>query len=111
MQLPIKIDARRAQSVVEAGKPFGVRRIGWLSFAAQLPEGGFPQEAYTFYTVSMKDKGLVELLESLGYRTNIWPGHRVFVGSSGIHRALRALGRAGHTPEENPCRRSEVPTP
>ncbi len=77
-------DARELYTrIVEAGKPFGLRRMGWLSYAAQLPEGGFPQEAYTFYTAAMQDKGFVDFLEGMGYRTDIWPGHPIFVGSSG----------------------------
>ena len=58
---------------------------GWAGYPtpAQLPEGGFPQEAYTFYTAAMEDKGFAAYLESLGYRPEIWPGHPIFVGSSG----------------------------
>jgi glycine cleavage system aminomethyltransferase T len=77
-------DARELYTaVVEAGQPFGLKRIGWLSYASQHPDGGYPQEAYTFYTACMQDKGFVAFLEAIGVNPDIWPGHPIMCGSSG----------------------------
>ena len=39
-------DARELYTaVVEAGRPFDIKQIGWLSYASQHPDGGFQQEA------------------------------------------------------------------
>ena len=77
-------DARELYTaVVEAGRPFDIKQIGWLSYASQHPDGGFQQEAYTFYGTSMEDAGFVAFLQAIGLNTEIWPGRPMMCGSSG----------------------------
>jgi glycine cleavage system aminomethyltransferase T len=69
--------------IMEAGKPYGIHRVGWKSYAAQLCEGGFPQETFSFYGAAREDPGFIEYLQGLGYPTDVWPGSPIFCGSAG----------------------------
>jgi glycine cleavage system aminomethyltransferase T len=85
-------DARELYAkIIEIAKPFGLQRLGWTAYAAELCEGGFPQETYSFYGAGSQDKGFFEYLQSLGYPTEIWPGRPIFAGSSGTdpHKRFR----------------------
>jgi glycine cleavage system aminomethyltransferase T len=69
--------------IYEAGKPFGVKKIGWLAYASNHTENGYPQETLHFTSACREDKKLMECLRSLGYPIEIWPGHPKLYGSSG----------------------------
>lgn len=69
--------------VYEAGKSYDVRRIGWLCYASQLSECGYPQENYLFRTSSMEDQGFIDFLKKIGHNPNQWPGTPILCGSSG----------------------------
>jgi vanillate/3-O-methylgallate O-demethylase len=68
--------------IIDAGQPFGIRRMGWMSYAAQLPEAGFPQQNATFFSSSIEDSGFFEFVESVGGRTEPWR-YLTMAGSSG----------------------------
>jgi glycine cleavage system aminomethyltransferase T len=68
--------------IVEAGQPFGIRRMGWTTYMAQLPEAGYPQQNATLLSSSIEDKGFFEYVESIGGRTAPWR-YPTMAGSSG----------------------------
>jgi glycine cleavage system aminomethyltransferase T len=83
-------DARELYEViVEAGKPFGLQRVGWKSYSAQLCEGGYPQETFSFYGAGREDPGFIDFLKAIGIPTEVWPGSPIFGGSSGIELGKR----------------------
>lgn len=69
--------------VYEAGKQFGVERLGWLCYAANHTENGFPQEAFHFKSSSIEDEGFMKFLADLGFDPYEWPAGGVYYGSSG----------------------------
>ena len=71
------------KTVYEAGKQFGVERLGWLCYGANHTENGFPQEAFHFKSASIEDEGFLKFLEGLGINTYEWPAGGVYLGSSG----------------------------
>jgi glycine cleavage system aminomethyltransferase T len=77
-------DSQELHTVVyEAGKKFGVERLGWLAYCSNHTENGYPQGDYLFKGCSADDKGFQEYLTNLGYDTEFWPGGGVHLGSSG----------------------------
>jgi glycine cleavage system aminomethyltransferase T len=70
--------------VYEAGKKFGVERLGWLGYSSNHSENGFPQEAYHFKTASIEDKDFVEYLKAMGLTEYDWPLGGEYHGSSGL---------------------------
>jgi len=79
------IDAARElyARIVEVGKAYGLQRVGWKSYSAQLCEGGYPQETFSFYGAGREDPGFMDYLKGLGFPTDVWPGHPIFAGSAG----------------------------
>lgn len=75
--------------VYEAGKKFGVERLGWLCYAANHTENGFPQEAFHFKTASIEDEGFLKYLADLGYDPYEWPLGGEYSGSSGADLSKR----------------------
>lgn len=69
--------------VYEAGKEFGVERLGWLCYSANHTENGYPQEAFHFKTASVEDKGFQDFLAAAGFDPYEWPAGGVYLGSSG----------------------------
>jgi vanillate/3-O-methylgallate O-demethylase len=69
--------------LLEAGKPFGLERMGWLSYAAQLCEAGYPQQMFSFLSSGTFDPKFLGFLRGLGMNTDLWPGSPVLAGSSG----------------------------
>ncbi len=47
-------------AVFEAGRPFGVERLGWRTYTVNHIEGGFPQANWTFLGAAESDAGFVE---------------------------------------------------
>jgi glycine cleavage system aminomethyltransferase T len=77
-------DARTLYTkITEVGREFGIQRMGWKSYSAQLCEGGYPQETFSFYGAGKEDPGFFEFLASLGFRPDIWPGSPILCGSAG----------------------------
>jgi glycine cleavage system aminomethyltransferase T len=83
-------DARALYAIIlEAGKPYGIERIGWLTYAAQLCEAGYPQQMFSFLSASTFDPDFLGFLRGLGLNTDIWPGSPVLAGSSGTDPTKR----------------------
>ncbi len=64
-------------AVLEAGEPFGIRRLGFRAYLMQHTEGGFPQAFNHFPHPWLEDKGFLEYLEKIGIRsryTNVCRG-------------------------------------
>jgi glycine cleavage system aminomethyltransferase T len=70
--------------VYEAGKEFGVERLGWLCYASNHTENGYPQEGFHFKTASVEDQGFLDFLSAAGFDPYEWPAGGVYVGSSGL---------------------------
>jgi len=77
------------QAVFEAGQPFGLRRLGWHSYATNHTENGFQQIDYHFMTASVLDQAFLDFLKGLGFDTDVWPNGPVLRGSSGADRQKR----------------------
>jgi glycine cleavage system aminomethyltransferase T len=77
-------DARELYTtIIDAGKPYGIQRLGWKSYSAELCEGGFPQETFSFYGAGREDPGFIDFLKGIGVPTEVWPGSPIFGGSAG----------------------------
>lgn len=79
-------------AVEEAGKPYGLQKIGWEGYNANITENGMPQEVASFTTCARDDKFFMDGLIEQGYNIHQWPGHPVLLGSSadrGIERYFR----------------------
>jgi glycine cleavage system aminomethyltransferase T len=85
----MKDACRLYEKVLEAGEPFGMRRIGWQAYSLNHPENGYAQEAYTFLGSSAEDKPFLEFLRSIGLDTTEWPEGATLCGSSGADRSKR----------------------
>jgi glycine cleavage system aminomethyltransferase T len=80
-------------AILNAGKPFGMRRIGWLAYAANVAEGGMPQETVTFTSAARENQFFMEGLRKQGYNTDLWPGHPRLLGSSAAAGDIRKYYR------------------
>jgi glycine cleavage system aminomethyltransferase T len=77
-------DAEELYKIVyEAGKKFGVERLGWLCYSANHPENGYPQADYLFKGASAVDLEFLKFLEKLGFDPYEWPAGGTYRGSSG----------------------------
>jgi glycine cleavage system aminomethyltransferase T len=70
-------------AVYEAGKKFGVERLGWLAYCSNHTENGYPQEGFHFKGCSAEDEGFQKYLSGLGFDPMFWPCGGVYLGSSG----------------------------
>lgn len=46
-------------AVFEAGRPFGIERLGWQTYTVNHVEGGFPQANWTFLGAAQDDPGFM----------------------------------------------------
>jgi glycine cleavage system aminomethyltransferase T len=77
-------DAQELYTIVyEAGKKFGVERLGWLAYCSNHTENGYPQADYHFRGCSADDAGFLKYLSDLGFDPMEWPCGAVYLGSSG----------------------------
>lgn len=77
--------------VYECGKKYGVERLGWLSYACNHPENGFPQEGYHFSTSSIENDDFLKWLEEIGLDPEAWPRGANYAGSSGTDDMSKRL--------------------
>ena len=57
------------QAIVDAGKDFGIERLGWRTYLVNHVEGGFPQQLWTFYPALLEDEGY-RSWAGTGFRTH-----------------------------------------
>ena len=66
---PLKASAGVYDAVYEAGKPFGITRLGWRTYAVNHTEGGFPQLGVTWlpsmlFDPAVRDSSVARLLDA-----------------------------------------------
>lgn len=71
------------QKVYDCGKPYGVERLGWLSYSCNHGENGFPQSDYHFVTSSIVNDDFLNWLADQGLDPEVWPRGAAYAGSSG----------------------------
>ncbi|MDR2751563.1 MAG: aminomethyl transferase family protein [Clostridiales bacterium] len=76
-------------AVLEAGKPVGMKRIGWRAYMSNHTENGYPQENFHFPSVCREHPDVMEGLAKQGYNIHIWPGQVNCKGSSGTDLSKR----------------------
>lgn len=65
-------------AVFEAGRPFGIERLGWQTFPVNHVEGGFPQLFWTFSSALYDHAGYREFTRA---HPHYWFGEPLFCGS------------------------------
>jgi glycine cleavage system aminomethyltransferase T len=71
------------ETIVNAGKSYGLKKVGWLCYASNVAECGMPQEKPTFATSVRGSEFYMEGFRKLGFNVNVWPaGHTPLCGSS-----------------------------
>lgn len=81
------------QKVLEAGEPFGIRRMGWTGYFLTNTENAMPNESSTFTTSGRESELYMRGLEAQGYPTDLWPGTPVLRGSSSAAGDMRKYYR------------------
>ena len=56
---PYELSPRVYDLVYRAGRDFGIKRLGWRTYAVNHTEGGFPQSNCTFLPSAIDDEGFV----------------------------------------------------
>ena len=53
-------------AIFEAGRDFGIQRLGWRTYFVNHVEGGFPQAGWTFFSAGLEEPGFRALLGPRG---------------------------------------------
>jgi vanillate/3-O-methylgallate O-demethylase len=56
---PLKYGPAVFDAVYQAGKDFGIKRLGWRTYVVNHTEGGFPQQGCTFLPSAFFDAGML----------------------------------------------------
>jgi vanillate/3-O-methylgallate O-demethylase len=67
---PIADSPEVYDAVFEAGRQFGIERLGWKTYFVNHVEGGFPQATWTFCSAAYEDPDYVEFIGADAAR---WP--------------------------------------
>lgn len=62
-------------AVVEAGREYGLQRLGWQAYPVNHVEGGFPQHSWTFLGAAWEDEGFRAFVAATD--PGLWPAPRI----------------------------------
>jgi vanillate/3-O-methylgallate O-demethylase len=64
---PLAEGAEIYDAVYQAGREFGIQRLGWRTYLENHVEGGFPQVNWTFYSAAFEDPKFREFCKAIGF--------------------------------------------